>query len=227
MSMILPKYLIFAPPFFVLLLVGCAPKPNYSNNNYQNNSIPAIQYDTVYRSGCNTAIFNTPEGGRYKGGFCYGQKSGSGVETYTNPPSSYDGQFKNNLRNGYGVLVFTKTGNIYKGYFVDGKQNGNGSTFIYKSDGSYTIGSWRNGVIQGEANYYSSNGTFLRTIFYKDGVPVDMQNQQIADTSNQKSYSPTIQKSNSDPSAKTLKCKRLGLDEGSEDFQLCLNSLKN
>ncbi|QWD48365.1 hypothetical protein G6658_03555 [Polynucleobacter paneuropaeus] len=203
--------------FLVLMVIyGCANRsPTYQNNytsNYSNNSIPTIQYDASYKAGCNRAIF-TDAYGSYDGNFCYGKKKGAGIETYKNPPSKYDGMFNNDLREGYGVYTWYKTNTTYAGYWKNGRQNGYG-TYTWAADGDYATGYWVNGVEEGEQKLYKKDGTLLITGYYKNGKLIS-------------STKAGGQTAKVDYTSKTQKCKRLGLIEGSEDFKLCLNSVKN
>jgi hypothetical protein len=196
---------------------GCAVRQPTYQNNYVNNSIPAVQYDSGYRAGCNKAIYSYG-GETYNGGYCYGKKKGSGVATYTYPPSKYDGVFDNDLRNGYGVYTWTKSGDTYSGNWKDGKQNGFG-TYTWGQDGSYEVGNWVNANQEGEHRLYYKNGTLYANRSYRNGVLISTSVVGSQQVSPQKAYS--------DPNAKIQKCKRLGLVEGSEDYQLCLKSVKN
>lgn len=205
----------------LFFLVGCANRqPNYSNN-----SIPAVQYDSAYRAGCNRAIY-TYGNESYNGSYCYGKKKGSGVAIYTNPPSKYDGVFDNDLRNGYGVYTWTKSGDTYSGNWKDGIQNGFG-TYTWGNDGSYEVGSWVNSKQEGEHKLYYKSGTLYATRVYKNGVLVSNSVIGSSQTTPQASQQNSPQKIYADPTIKIQKCKRLGLIEGSEDYQLCLKSVKN
>ena len=206
------------------MLVGCARKqPSYSNN-YSANSIPAVQYDTAYRAGCNTAIF-TYGNESYNGRYCYGKKKGPGVATYTNPPSKYDGVFNNDLRNGYGVYTWTKSGGTYSGNWKDGVQDGSGT---YKfSDGSYEFGDWVNSKQEGKHELFYKNGTLYATRIYRNGALISTSVVGGPQKNPQASQQTSPQKAYSDPSSKIQKCKSIGLVEGSKDYQLCLRSIKN
>ena len=222
------KFAIF---FLVLtgLLIGCANRQTqyYSNSgsNSQSSSIPAYQYDSAYRNGCNTAIFNH-KNGFYNGSFCYGKRSGRGSETYKDPPSKYEGNFVDDLRSGWGVYVWTDTNNSYKGYFKNGSQHGQG-TFIW-SNGSYLRGLWTNGVKTGDFEFYTRDDKLVGTYTYNNDKLVT--SKKVPDSS-AVSASPAPEKPSSayvDPViVKTQKCKRIGLVEGTDDFSLCLKSLKN
>ena len=219
----------FSLIIFFFILTGCANRqPSYSNNysnSYSNNSIPAVQYDSVYRAGCNKAIY-TYGNESYNGGYCYGKKKGSGVATYTNPPSKYDGVFDNDLRNGYGVYTWTKSGDTYSGNWKDGKQNGYG-TYKFGSDESYEFGTWVNSKQEGEHKLYYKNGTLYANRIYRNGALVSTSVVGNPQANQKASPQVSPQKTYADPSAKIQKCKRLGLVEGSEDYQLCLKSVKN
>lgn len=203
----------------IFTFLGCAKKQNYSggSNTYQsNNYIPAYQYDQSYRDGCNKAVFTEKGGISYNGGFCYGKRRGFGIETYTTPPSKYEGEFNNDYRMGSGVYTWLDTKNTFRGNFKDGKQNGAG-TFTFGSDGSYFVANWVMGKLDGEKRIYSRNGELLKTEIWANGTLASAKDQSPKTTVTPKAFS--------DTNSKMQKCKRLGLVVGSDDYNLCINSL--
>jgi len=198
---------------------GCANKQNYSggSNTYQANStIPPYQYDQSYRNGCNKAVFTEKDGTSYNGGFCYGKKRGFGIETYKTPPSKFEGEFNNDYRNGFGVYTWFDSKNTFRGNFKDGRQNGAG-TFTFGSDGSSYVGYWVMGKLDGEKRIYSSNGSLLKIEIWKNGILVSPKDQPPKANVASKAFS--------DTNSKIQKCKRLGLVVGTDDYNLCINSL--
>lgn len=203
----------------IIALFGCSNRQNYSGGSsaYQsNNSIPAYQYDQSYKNGCNKAVFTERGGISYNGGFCYGKKRGFGIETYTTPPSKYEGEFNNGYRMGFGVYTWLDTKNTFRGNFKDGKQNGAG-TFTFGSDGSYFIGNWVMDKLDGERKIYSSNGSLLKTEIWSNGILVSPKDKSPKTSTTPKAFS--------DTNSKILKCKRMGLVVGTDDYNLCINSL--
>ena len=209
------------PILVLIFLAGCANR----QSSYSNNSIPAVQYDASYKAGCNRAVYtNSYES--YNGSYCYGKKKGSGVAFYNNPPSKYDGVFDNDTRNGYGVYTWTTSGDTYSGSWKDGSRNGFG-TYTWAGDGSYEVGNWVNSKQEGEHKLYYKSGTLYSTRVYKNGVQISKSVIASPQTNAQASQQTSPQKTYADPSIKIQKCKRLGLVEGSEDYKLCLKSVKN
>jgi hypothetical protein len=202
-----------------LALFGCAKKQNYSggSSTYQpNNSIPTYQYDQSYKDGCNKAVFTERNGNSYNGGFCYGKKRGFGIETYKTPPSKYEGEFNNDFRMGFGTYTWFTSKDTFRGSFKDGSQNGAG-TYTFGADGSYFIGNWVMGKLDGEKRVYSSNGSHLKTEIWSNG--------RLASTKDLSPKLPNTPKAFSDTNSKIQKCKRLGLVVGTDDYNLCINSL--
>jgi hypothetical protein len=207
----------------LFLITSCANRQPSYTNTYQNNSIPAVQYDNSYKAGCNKAIFrNSTES--YSGGFCFGKKKGAGIAIYNEPPSKYDGNFDNDVRNGWGTYSWYKTDDSYTGNFKAGARNGFG-IYTWGSDGSYESGMWENDKREGEHKLYAKGGVFIKSRMYRGGVLLANQ----TDPSPSKPYSsPNSPNPSSPPSqTKNQKCKRLGLVEGTPDFYLCLKSLKD
>ena len=132
------------------------------------------------------------------------------AQTYTNGDSYY-GQLKDGKRSGFGTYRH-KNGDIYEGYFSDGKYDGQGK-YTFKN-GNYFVGNHLNGKRQGVVKSYDSKGKLLSEATYSNDILVG-SNKMDKDT---KSFSPNSQSQN--------KCDRLGLVKGTEDYSLCLKSLK-
>jgi hypothetical protein len=132
------------------------------------------------------------------------------AQTYTNGDSYY-GQLKDGKRSGYGTYKH-KDGGVYEGYFSDGTYNGTG-TYTFKN-GDYFVGNYLNGKRQGNGKFFDSKGKLLSEGTYANDVLVRTNKAE----NDVKSYSPNTQTQN--------KCDRLGLTKGTEDYSLCLKSLK-
>ena len=132
------------------------------------------------------------------------------AETYKNGDSYY-GQLKDGKRSGFGTYKH-KNGDTYEGYFSDGKYDGQGK-YTFKN-GNYFVGNHLNGNRQGIFKSYDSKGKLLSEATYSNDILVG-SNKIEKDT---KSYSPNSQTQN--------KCDRLGLTKGTENYALCLKSLK-
>jgi hypothetical protein len=203
----------------IFTVLGCANKQNYSGGTTTypaNSSIPAYQYDQSYKNGCNKAVFTEKDGTSYNGGFCYGKKRGSGIEIYKTPPSKYEGEFNNDYRMGFGVYTWFDSKNTFRGNFKDGRQHGVG-TFTFGSDGSSYVGNWVMGKLDGEKRIYSSNGLLLKTEIWSNGILVSPKDRSPNTSVTSTAYS--------DTNSKMQKCKRLGLVVGTDDYNLCINSL--
>jgi hypothetical protein len=75
----------------------------------------------------------------YEGSWKAGEKSGTGVLTYTGG-AKYHGSFKGGLRNGHGTFYYAN-GDIYVGEWLDGLKSGSG-TYIFAATGSRVQGVW-------------------------------------------------------------------------------------
>ncbi len=120
--------------------------------------------------------------------------------------SKYLGEWKNNKQSGQGVMTFPD-GDKYVGEFLDGEINGQGTYFF--SNGEKHIGQYKDGKLNGKASKFDKTSKIIEQGIYEDDVLIKPMN---------------INPSNSKYSEKDKKqkCLKLGLVDGTADFQLCM-----
>jgi radial spoke head protein 1 len=94
-----------------------------------------------------------PNGHLYDGEFLNGQRSGSGIYTYTleeGKIDKYEGEWLNNMKHGIGKMTYAEAGE-YFGRFENGKRHGEG-VFSYKNKDIYS-GSWMYGKKHGKGTF--------------------------------------------------------------------------
>jgi hypothetical protein len=205
-----------------------------SHNSSQNTSIftpNSIQYNNSYSNVKKRAIFTTPsdEGVTisYDGDFQYGKANGSGEQSYLDGPritDRYKGQFKDGLRNGYGTYSFGRSGDWYEGNFVAGAMAGTG---IYTfGNGNYFVGTFKEGLKDGNGALYAKGGIKLADQIWKAGVLVSSSDKSTVPLQKENIPAPKggIETQNT-MAIKAKKCTNLGLTPGSNDYKLCLEVL--
>jgi hypothetical protein len=128
-----------------------------------------------------------------------------GAYTYSDG-SKYVGEWKYNKRSGQGVATFSD-GDKYIGEFLDGEFNGQGTYFF--SNGEKQVGQFKDGKLNGKASKVNKTGKVFEQGIYEDDVlikPMDINSSNFNDSGKDKKQ----------------KCLKLGLVDGTADFQLCM-----
>ncbi len=137
------------------------------------------------------------DGTKYQGTMNQSKRSGKGI-LFKDSRTIYDGEWFNNVFHGRGIL-YLDNGMIYDGNFINGRREGNGIQFSQEtresysgewkddeksglgqcglkvgeekySDGSYYIGSFRNGKKNGKGQFYLHNGAVYEGEFVDDNI---------------------------------------------------------
>ncbi len=171
------------------------------------NLFPEEKIAEEIQSGClegdcdgGQGIFAYPDGSKYEGQFTAGKPDGWGTFTYTNG-DRYVGTFKNGLKNGKGTFFYADntqaTGEWREGEYlgnpqieygrvgcVEGDCEKGRGTYIYKDGVAKYIGTFSNGLPDGEGVIYYANGERYRgrwalgsfngkgTLYMPDGTEV-------------------------------------------------------
>ncbi len=137
------SYLITAPLFGALLLIGCQSAPagdsttsdgTSADRSGEPSEVVKTQRDpdTAGKSGCiggncetgtGTYIYET--GDRYVGPFEKGLREGTGVMEYANG-DRYEGEYHSDIRQGNGTYIF-RNKDVYAGRFNNGIREGKGA----------------------------------------------------------------------------------------------------
>ena len=120
--------------------------------------------------------------------------------------SKYVGEWRNNKQSGQGVLTLPD-GDKYVGEFLEGEINGQGTYFF--SNGEKHIGQYKDGKLNGKASKFNKTGKVFEQGIYEDDVLIKSTN-----------INPSI--SNESDKDKKQKCLKLGLVNGTADYQLCM-----
>jgi hypothetical protein len=109
--------------------------------------------------------------GRYVGEWKDGHYNGYGTFTLLNG-GKYVGEWRDDKPNGRGAFTWPD-GRKYVGEWNDGKNNGLGTVTL--PDGRRFVGEWKDDKADGQGVQYGSDGTILRSGFWRSGVFVGHQ----------------------------------------------------
>ena len=115
------------------------------------------------------------QGGSGDAKFANGIRQGWGLHMDGKRDMIYDGTWENNKKNGNGSFSMPNgiqdgNGNIvvkFEGKFQNDMQNGEGTQ--YHQDGSQIKGTWKNGNLDGQVTYTSSDLTEIKQGTYSNG----------------------------------------------------------
>ena len=181
-------------------------------------ALPACPTDqTKHYHNCE-GIFVWSNGDQYAGEFQNNKPQGKGTGIFASG-DKYVGDFKNGKYDGQGAYYFLadnkNRGDKHVGEYKDGKKHGQG-TYTF-ANGRRDVGEFKNGILNGYAIQYRSDGSIIREgIFKDDKFLYAAKNSNNSGSSNIASGGfSKVEKSKST-------CTEIGFTPGTEEFGKCV-----